>query len=77
MRFRPFLLAATVGRSPGMLGSLLLGHFFGKQDYRAIVILSVIVAVILLICFIKRKELTEFLDRLEMMDAKSEEKKNG
>jgi uncharacterized membrane protein YdjX (TVP38/TMEM64 family) len=77
MRFRPFLLAATVGRSPGMLGSLLLGHFFGKQDYRAIVILSVIVAVILLICFIKRKELTELLDRLEMMDAKSEEKKNG
>jgi hypothetical protein len=41
------------------------------------VILSVIVAVILLICFIKRKELTELLDRLEMMDAKSEEKKNG
>ena len=60
-----------------LLGSLLLGHFFGKQDYRAIVILSVIVAVILLICFIKRKELTELLDRLEMMDAKSEEKTNG
>ena len=28
MRFRPFLLAATIGRSPAMLGSLLVGHFF-------------------------------------------------
>ena len=77
MRFRPFLIAATVGRSPGMLGSLLLGHFFGKQDYRAIIILSVIVAVILLICFIKRDELIGFLDRVEMREAESEERING
>lgn len=77
MRFRPFLLAATVGRSPAMLGSLLFGHFYGKQNYRALVILSVIVALVLLVCFIKRKDLIEFLDRLEMKDAELEEKKNG
>ncbi len=77
MRFRPFLLAATVGRSPAMLGSLLFGHFYGKQNYRALVILSVIVALVLLVCFIKRKNLIEFLDRLEMKDAELEEKKNG
>lgn len=77
MKFRPFLLVATVGRSPGMLGSLLLGHFFGEQNYRAIVILSVIVAVILIICFIKRDELIGFLDRIEMEDAAAEEEING
>lgn len=77
MRFRPFLLAATVGRSPAMLGSLLFGHFYGKQNYRALVILSVIVALVLLVCFIKRKDLIVFLDRLEMKDAELEEKKNG
>lgn len=77
MRFRPFLLAATIGRSPGMLGSLLLGHFFGNQNYRAIIILSVTVAVILLICFIKREALTGFLDRIEMKDAEAEERING
>ena len=31
MRFRPFLLVATIGRSPAMLGSLLVGHFFEKH----------------------------------------------
>ena len=77
MRSRPFLLVATAGRSPGMLGSLLLGHFFGRQNYKAIVILSVIVAVILLICFIKRKSLIEFLDKIEMKDADLEEKIDG
>ena len=77
MRFRPFLLVATVGRSPGMLGSLLLGHYFGEQNYRAIAVLSVIVAIILLICFIKREALIGFLDRIEMEDAGPEENIDG
>ena len=77
MRFRPFLLVATIGRSPGMLGSLLLGHFFESQNYTAIAILSAVVAVILLICFVKRDELTGFLDKIEMKDAEAEKKING
>ena len=77
MRFRPFLLAATVGRSPAMLGSLLLGHFFGQQNYRAIAILSAMITVIFLICIIKRKSLIAFLDRIELKDAKSEAKTDG
>jgi uncharacterized membrane protein YdjX (TVP38/TMEM64 family) len=77
MRFRPFLLAATVGRSPAMLGSLLFGHFFSRQNYKALIILSVAVALILIICFIKRKDVIAFLDRVEMKDAESEERING
>jgi uncharacterized membrane protein YdjX (TVP38/TMEM64 family) len=77
MRFRPFLLVATIGRSPGMLGSLLLGHFFGSRNYTAIAILSAVVAVILLICFVKRDELTGLFDKIEMKDAEAEEKING
>ena len=68
MRFRPFLLVATMGRIPGMLGSLLLGHFFGRQDYRSMIILAVIVAVILIICYIKREAITGFLDEVEKKD---------
>ena len=71
MRFRPFLLVATVGRIPGMLGSLLLGHFFGRQDYRAMIILSAVVAVILLICYIKREALIGLLDEVEKRDRES------
>ena len=77
MRFRPFLLVATVGRMPGMLGSLLLGHFYGKQDYRSMIIISVIVAVILLICYIKRDTLIGFLDEIEKKDAESGEVSDG
>ena len=77
MRFRPFLLAATVGRSPAMLGSLLVGHFFGKQNYMAMIIITAVIVLLLLLCFLKRKELIAFLDKIEMQDAASEEKFNG
>lgn len=77
MRFRPFLLVATAGRSPAMLGSLLLGHFFGKQNYRAMVILAIAVVVIIIVCFVKRDALIAFLDRLEKKDAETEENING
>ena len=77
MRFRPFLLVATTGRIPGMLGSLLLGHFFGRQDYRAMIIIAVIVAVILIICYIKRDALIGFLDEVEKKDMESGESSDG
>ena len=74
MRFRPFLLAATIGRSPAMLGSLLVGHFFVKENYTAIIILIVIIVLIMLICFIKRDKLMDFLDMIEKKDAETEVK---
>ena len=77
MRFRPFLLVATVGRIPGMLGSLLLGHFFGKHDYRSMIIIAAVVAVILIICYIKREALTDFLDEVEKKDIRSGDSTNG
>ena len=77
VRFRPFLLVATVGRSPAMLGSLLVGHFFEKQNYTAIIILTVIIVLIMLVCFIKRDKLIDFLDMIERKDAESEVKSDG
>ena len=77
MRFKPFLMAATIGRSPAMLGSLLAGHFFGKENYTAIIILTVVIALIMLICFVKRDKLIDFLDMIEKKDAESEVKTDG
>jgi len=73
MRFRPFVLTATVGRSPAMLGSLLVGHFFGKQNYTAMIILSAVVVVLILLCFVKRNDIIAFLDKVEMKDMEKEE----
>ena len=77
MSFRPFVLAATIGRSPAMLGSLLVGHFFGKQNYTAMIIITAVIVLILLVCFIERNKLIELLDRIEMKDAESKGQNNG
>ena len=63
MKFKPFIIISTIGRCPGMIGSLLLGHFYGAGNYRAIVIIAAVI--ILIICFIKRKSLIKYLDKLE------------
>ena len=65
MKFRPFMIISTIARSPGMLGSLLLGHFYGEGNYRAIIILSIVVAIMLILCLVYRKKLMEFLDKIE------------
>ena len=68
MRLRPFLIVSTIGRSPGMLGSLLTGYFISSRNYAAIGVLAVVKAVILIICFVKRKQLVAMLDDLEKKD---------
>ena len=68
MRIRPFLIVSTIGRSPGMLGSLLTGYFISSRNYAAIGVLAVVTAVILIICFVKRKQLVAMLDDLEKKD---------
>ena len=68
MRLRPFLIVSTIGRSPGMLGSLLIGYFISSRNYAAIGVLAVVTAVILIICFGKRKQLVAMLDDLEKKD---------
>ena len=68
MRIRPFLIVSTIGRSPGMLGSLLTGYFLSSRNYAAIGILAAATAVILIIFFVKRKQLVAMLDDLEKKD---------
>ena len=77
MRFLPFLIAATIGRIPGMAGSLLFGHFLSSGNYTAIVILCIVVALILLIFFIKRKDIIRLLDDIEEKSAEQEAKLHG
>ena len=68
MRIRPFLLVSTIGRSPAMLGSLLIGHFFSRGNYKAVAALAVITVILLIIFFIKRKDMVALLDNIEKKD---------
>ncbi|MGN1381294.1 MAG: TVP38/TMEM64 family protein [Eubacterium sp.] len=64
MKARPFILLSLIGRTPGMLGSLIFGAMYYDRNYKVMAVLGVIVLVIILICFIKRKALNRFIDQL-------------
>ena len=68
MRVLPFIIVSSIGRTPPMFGSLLVGTYFQAKNWTAIVILAVICAVILVICFIKRNSIIGLLDNLEDKD---------
>lgn len=63
MRLKPFLILSTTGRSFGMFGSLILGYYLSRDNYKAMIILSAIAAIILLIFLINRKRISEYLDK--------------
>ena len=65
MKFKPFIIVSSIARIPGMIGSLLLGSFVERGDYRSIIILCIAVGVILIIIYIKRKSIMEYMNKLE------------
>lgn len=77
MRFVPFLIVSTIGRSPGMLGSLLIGHFFSQKNYAALAVLGVITIVILILFYIYREKIYALLDKLEEKDERRLASKHG
>ena len=77
MRFLPFLLVPTVGRIPGMAGSLLFGYFFREKNYIGVAAVCVVMGLMLLTVFIKRKDIFRMLDDIERKSAEKEEKISG
>ena len=64
MRMLPFVIISVAGRMPAMAASVIFGAMYMKHDYTGMIIVAVIVAVIVLICILKRKEIMERVDRL-------------
>lgn len=76
VKLKPFLLLSIIGRSPGVLGSLLLGVFIAKRNYVGITILIVISIIILLLCYWKRDSMLKFIGSYEDSEDNKEDK-NG
>ncbi|MBQ0040693.1 MAG: TVP38/TMEM64 family protein [Clostridiales bacterium] len=74
MRILPFIIVSTIGRTPPMIGSLLVGSFIATRNYIAIAILAVICLIILALCWIKRGALIRLMDNLEAKDEEREAK---
>ena len=68
MHILPFLLVSSIGRTPPMFGSLLIGASFQEKRYGVIVILAILCIGILGACWLRRKKLIAYLDHLEGVD---------
>ena len=69
VRARPFILISTIGRTPGVLGSLLIGKFIKDGNYVGIGVTAVIVAIIFLICWKNKDKLMKKLSSYEDPDS--------
>ena len=63
MRFKPFILLASVGRLPGMIGCLLIGTMAENGEYAGVGILLVLAVIACGLCVIFRKRINVFLDK--------------
>lgn len=64
MKLKPFLILSTAGRSPGIMGSLLIGTQLGEGNYTFVIVIGIIAAVLFLLGIIYHSRLTIILDKL-------------
>lgn len=74
--FKQYLIVSTIGRSPGILGSLIMGAFIGKGQYLALGIFAAVVIVILIVCYLLRNKIFALIDHLEDEMNKKKEKRH-
>lgn len=65
VKLKPFLLLSIIGRSPGVLESLLFGTFLAKKNYIGIIILVMFSILILFVCYWRRDALLKFIGSYE------------
>ena len=64
MKYKPFIILSTIGRLPGMMGSIIIGSMWHKEEYVGMIILAIIAVVAFCACIIYRKKLHELLDKV-------------
>lgn len=62
---KTFLIVSTMGRSPGVLGSLLIGSFWSSKNYIGIAITAIMCLMILLLCMRYRKDIMKKIESYE------------
>lgn len=64
MKLKPFLILSMIGRSPGMIGSLLMGQQVNIGGYTSAAIIAACFIVMFIVGILFRKQVTNFLDGL-------------
>ena len=63
MKLKPFIVVSLIGRSPGMMGSLLIGRQINTGGYVSAAVIAAVAIVLCILGVIFRKKLTNLLDR--------------
>lgn len=63
MKYKPFIIISTVGRLPGMMGSIIIGSMWHKEEYVGMLILGILAIVSFSTCIICRKKIQQLLDK--------------
>lgn len=61
-RFKPFLILSLAGRTPALMGTIMMGSMLHKGSYFGLIVLGIGAIVAFFICFIKRQQLTAYAD---------------
>lgn len=63
MKIKPFLIVSLIGRSPGMMGSLLIGKQLSTGSWTGAIVVAVIFIILFIVGIIFRKKLMAWFDR--------------
>jgi uncharacterized membrane protein YdjX (TVP38/TMEM64 family) len=77
MKLKAFLIISTVGRSPGMMGSLLIGKEIGEGNYATVIIIGVVAMILFIFGIIYHSRLSNILDKIYDKLSKPGKKRNG
>ena len=64
MKFKAFLILSVIGRLPGMMGSIMIGSMWHKQEYFGMIALCVLAVAAFVICILFRKKINGLLDKI-------------
>lgn len=63
MKLKPFIIVSLIGRSPAMMGSLLIGKLVGLGGYTGAIIIGAIAVVLCILGVVFRKKITDLMDK--------------
>lgn len=64
IKLKPFLIVSMVGRTPGMIASLLIGKHLSLGSYHVAVIIAIIAGILFVLGIIFRNKLTSFVNKV-------------
>ena len=64
MKLKPFLIISLVGRSPAMMGSLLIGRLVNTGGYTWAIIIAAVAIILFILGVILRKKLLIWIDKV-------------